>query len=413
MVRLTDWHLVRLIRALRFIFLRLTVARAPILRFAATGLPISRPQMPSRRDFLKTSAAVGGSVLVGAGAPGLLAAATPERTRAPMRILILGGTGFIGPHLVKHAVSRGHKVTIFTRGRRDASMLPGDVERLVGDRNGQLAALEGKKWDAVFDDSATNPDWVRQSATLLKGNVGQYLFTSSTGVYYPYLKKGLDESTPPLLEGDMKDGSAAYGVNKANCEKIVLDTFGEGGIVVRPSYIVGPGDTTDRFPYWPVRLARGGEVLVPGKPDDPAQFIDVRDLVEFMVKVVEDKRTGPFNVAGPRDPIGIRAFVEGAARALDAKVTFTQVDDYEFLAEHKIQGMVPWVLPTGNNFGHTAISNARAKAAGLGFRPMATTVRDTLAWWPSVPEARRTAPRFALTPEQEATVLAAWKARKG
>jgi len=377
--------------------------------------------MPNRRDFLKTSAAVGGSVLVGAGAPGLLAASAPVRSRAPMRVLILGGTGFIGPHLVKHAVSRGHKVSIFTRGRRDASMLPAEVERLVGDRNGQLGALEGKKWDVVFDDSATNPDWVRQSAALLEGNVGQYSFTSSTGVYYPYLKKGLDESTAPLLEGDPKDGSAAYGTAKAKCEKIVLDTFGEGGIVVRPSYIVGPGDTTDRFPYWPVRLARGGEVLVPGKRDDPAQFIDVRDLVEFMVKVAEDKRSGPFNVAGPRDPITIRAFVEAAARALDpsagsgrrAKVTFTQVDDYDFLAEHKIDGMVPWVLPVGNDFGHTSISNARAKAAGLGFRPLGTTVRDTLAWWPTVPEARRHAPRFALTPEQEATVLAAWKAKKG
>ena len=368
--------------------------------------------MPSRRDFLKTSAAVGGSVIVGAAAPRLLAAA-PARVRAPMRILILGGTGFIGPHLVKHAVARGHKVSIFTRGRRDASMLPAEVERLVGDRNGQLGALEGKKWDAVFDDSATNPDWVRQSTALLEGNVGQYLFTSSTGVYYPYLEKGLDESTPPLLEGDPKDGSAAYGTAKARSEKIVLDTFREGGIVVRPSYIVGPGDTTDRFPYWPVRLARGGEVLVPGKRDDSAQFIDVRDLVEFMVQVVEDKRTGPFNVAGPRDPITIRAFVEAAARALEANVTFTQVDDYDFLAEHKIDGLVPWVLPTGNDFGHTSISNARAKAAGLGFRPIATTVRDTLAWRPTVPEARRNAPRFALTPEQEATVLAAWKARKG
>jgi len=136
---------------------------------------------------------------------------------------------------------------------------------------------------------------------------------------------------------------------------------------------------------------------------------------------VEDKRSGPFNIAAPRDPITIRAFVEEAARALDpsagsgqrAKVTFTQVDDYDFLTENKIFSMVPWVLPTGNNFGHTAISNARAKAAGLGFRPLATTVRDTLAWWPTVPEARRNAPRFALTPEQEATVLAAWKARKG
>ena len=396
------------IDALRVIFSSLSLARAPI-----TTPPIPRPQMPSRRDFLKTSAAVGGSVLVGAAAPGLLAPATPERARASMRLLILGGTGFIGPHLVKHAVGRGHKVSIFTRGRSDDSMLPVEVERLVGDRNGQLGALEGKKWDAVFDDSATNPDWVRQSAALLKGNVGQYLFTSSTGVYYPYLKKGLDESTPPLLEGDPKDGSAAFGTAKAQCEKIVLDTFGEGGIVVRPSYIVGPGDTTDRFPYWPVRLARGGEVLVPGKRDDSAQFIDVRDLVEFMVKVVEDKRSGPFNAAGPRDPIGIRSFVEAAARALDARVTFTQVDDYDFLTEHKVFSMVPWVLPTGNNVGHTTISNARAKAAGLGFRPIAPTVRDTLAWWPTVPEARRNAPRFALTPEQEATVLAAWKARKG
>jgi len=369
--------------------------------------------MPSRRDFLKTSAAVGGSVLVGAAAPGLLAAAPLGRVRAPMRILILGGTGFIGPHLVKHAITRGHTVTIFTRGRSDDSMLPAEVERLVGDRNGKLAALEGKQWDAVVDDSATDPDWVRQSAALLKGNVRQYLFTSSTGVYYPYLKKGLDESTPPLLEGDQKDGSAAYGTAKAQCEKIVFDTFGDGGIVVRPSYIAGPGDTTDRFPYWPVRLARGGEVLVPGKRDDTAQFIDVRDLAEFMVKVLEDKRSGPFNVAAPRDPITIREFVEQAARALDAKVTFTQVDDYDFLTEHNIFAMVPWVIPTGNNFGHTAISNARAKSAGLAFRPLATTVRDTLSWWSTVPETRRNAPHFSLTPEQETTVLAAWKARKG
>ena len=377
--------------------------------------PTTQPhaQMPSRRDFLKTSAAVGGSVLVGAAAPGLLAAGTPERARAPMRVLILGGTGFIGPHLVKHAVARGHKVSIFTRGRRDDATLPAEIERLVGDRNGQLGALEGKKWDAVIDDSATNPDWVRQSAALLDGNVGQYLFTSSTGVYYPYLKKGLDESTPPLLDGDQKDGSVAYGTAKARCEKIVLDTFGKGGIVVRPSYIVGPGDTSDRFPYWPVRLARGGEVLVPGKRDDSAQFIDVRDLAEFMVKLVEDKRSGPFNVAGPRDPITIRAFVEAAARALDARVTFTQVDDYDFLMQHKVGDMVPWVFLTPNDLGHTSINSARAKAAGLGFRPIATTVRDTLAWWPTVPEARRNAPRFALTPEQEATVLAAWKARKG
>jgi len=162
-----------------------------------------------------------------------------------------------------------------------------------------------------------------------------------------------------------------------------------------------------------VRLPRGGEVLVPGKREDTAQFIDVRDLAEFMVKLLEDKRSGPYNVAAPKDPITMREFVEQAARALDAKVTFTQVDDYDFLTENKIFSMVPWVIPTGNNFGHTAISNARAKGAGLSFRPLATTVRDTLAWWQTVPEERRNAPHFALTPEQETTVLAAWKAKKG
>src|SRR5215470_4666108 len=248
--------------------------------------------MPSRRDFLKTSAAVGGSVLVGAAAPGLLAAAAPAPARAPLSILVLGGTGFIGPHLVNHAVARGHKVTIFTRGRRDAN-LPESVVRLVGDRNGQLGALEGKKWDAVIDDSATNPDWVKQSTELLRGNVGRYLFTSSTGVYYPYLKRPVDETVPVLTDlTDPKDLSMDFGTKKANCEKQVMTVFGDHGIVVRPTYIVGPGDTTNRFPYWPQRLAKGGDVLAPGKKDDPIQIIDVRDLAEFMVKLLENGRGG-------------------------------------------------------------------------------------------------------------------------
>lgn len=153
--------------------------------------------MPTRRDFLRTSSAAAALL---AGTP-LVGLAHSVRTigRAPMNLLVLGGTGFIGPHLVRHAVARGHRVAIFTRGRRDAN-LPASVERLVGDRNGQLQALEGRRWDAVFDDSATNPDWVRLSTTLLKDQVGRYLFTSSTGVYYPYLKVGLDESMPVRTE---------------------------------------------------------------------------------------------------------------------------------------------------------------------------------------------------------------------
>jgi 2'-hydroxyisoflavone reductase len=364
--------------------------------------------MTSRRDFLKGAAIAGAAA---ATAARLAHAAGPARDAQGLNLLILGGTGFIGPHLVREAVRRGHRVTTFTRGRRDAE-LPAGVIRLVGDRNGQLQALEGKRWDAVIDDSATNPDWVRQSIAVLRGNVGQYLFTSSTGVYYPYLRRGLDESDPVhTVQQDAQDGSETYAVQKANCEKQVMEAFGPGGIVVRPTYIVGPGDTTDRFPYWPVRLAKGGETLAPGRAEDPVQIVDVRDLVAFMVKVVEDRNGGIFNAAGPREVLTFGAFLQEASRAIGSTSTFTWIPDHAFLKAHAIQGAVPWIMLEGNNEGHTSIRNAKAVAAGLRFRPLAETVRDTLAWWPSVPEARRNAPRFAITAEHEAKALADWKAR--
>jgi len=368
--------------------------------------------MTTRRDFLKTTAR--GALLVG-GTPVLArVGALAEQSRvAALDILVLGGTGFIGPHLVRHAVARGHRVTIFTRGRHDAE-LPDNVARLVGDRNGQLDALKGKRWDAVIDDSATNPDWVAMSTELLKDATGAYLFTSSTGVYYPYLQRGLDESAPVRYDADdPKDGSATFGVAKARCERQTLSVFGSRALVVRPTYIVGPGDTSDRFPYWPVRLARGGEVLAPGHRDDPVQFIDVRDLAEFMIHLLEEKRSGVYNVAGPRTPMTAAAFYESARTALDAKVSYVFVNDYAFLSEHKIDEAIPWALLKGNDFGMMSVKNERAIAAGLGFRPLATTLRDTLAWWPSVPEARRAKPRFTITPDIEMKVLSDWKARTG
>ena len=367
--------------------------------------------MTTRRDFLKKTA--GGALLAGL-TPSLARAGALDSARhtAPLDLLVLGGTGFIGPHLVRHAVARGHRVTIFTRGRRDAD-LPASVTRLVGDRNGQLDALKGKRWDAVIDDSTTNPDWVKQSTELLRDSVGAYLFTSSTGVFYPYLKRGADESTPVLYEApDPNDGSAKFGVDKANCERQVMTVFGDRGIVVRPTYIVGPGDTTDRFPYWPVRLARGGEVLAPGRRDDPVQFIDVRDLAEFMVHIHETKGRGLYNIAGPKTPMTAPEFYEAAKKAIDAKVNYVYVDDYDFLEAHKIGAAIPWAMLKGNNYGMMSVKNDRAVAAGLGFRPLATTMRDTLAWWPSVPEARRTKPRFSITPEIEEKALADWKAIK-
>jgi 2'-hydroxyisoflavone reductase len=376
--------------------------------------------MPTRRDFLKTTAAalaavpaLGCAGRTGGGAP----SPSPARERVasrPLDILVLGGTGFIGPHLVRHAVARGHRVTTFTRGRTAAD-LPAEVTRLTGDRDGQLGALVGKRWDAVIDDSATNPDWVRQSTQLLKDSVGRYMFTSSTGVYYPYLTRGADESTPVRLEvSNPNDGGETYGVSKAQCEREVRQAFGERSVVVRPNYIVGPGDTTDRFPYWPVRMARGGEVLAPGRRDDQIQFIDVRDLVEFMVRLVEVERPGTYNVTGPHArPTTQREFLEALRAALNPDARLTWVDDYDFLSAHRIGAAVPWVMSRGNSYGHTWANNDRAVAAGLGFRPIATTARDTLAWWSTVPAARRASARFALTPEREQAALAAWHARAG
>jgi 2'-hydroxyisoflavone reductase len=359
--------------------------------------------MTTRRDFIATS----GAAVAAASFPGLLR----SKPRSQLRILILGGTGYIGPHLVRHAVSRGHHVTTFTRGRRTPE-LPAGVEQLLGDRNGQLDSLKGKKWDVVIDDSATNPDWVRQSTELLNGNVDRYLFTSSTGVYYPYLKRGYDESDAPHLEmADPKDGSESFGVNKAKCEKQVRDVFGEKYVVVRPTYIVGPGDTSDRFPYWPVRLKQGGEVFAPGKKDDPVAFIDVRDLAEFMVKVLEDNRSGIYNVVGPRRPMTSREFYDRARAAINPSVKYVFVDDYDFIEAHKIDSSVPWVLLKGNDYGHQSIKNAKVIAAGLKFRPVEDTLKDTLAWWPTVPEARRNAPRWAISAATEAQALADWKAK--
>ena len=383
--------------------------------------------MTTRREFLLRTAAAATTGALGLVAPGCarrptptVTPATPADARAdppptparPIDLLVLGGTGFIGPHLVRHAAARGHRVTIFTRGRRQAD-LPPDVVRLIGDRDGKLEALAGKRWDAVIDDSATKPDYVRQSTQLLAGSVGRYLFTSSTGVFYPYLTRGADENTPVRLEvQDPNDGSETYGVAKAQCEREVMQTFGERGLVVRPTYIIGPGDTTDRFPYWPVRLARGGEVLVPGRRDDPVQVIDVRDLAEFMVKLIEDRASGIYNVAGPREPLLVPAFAEAVRAAVNPGARLTFVDDYDFLTAHEIFDACPWVMLKGNDDGHTSARNAKAVAAGLGFRPLAETVRDTLAWWPTVPEARRAAPAFAITPEKEAKALADWHARR-
>ena len=368
--------------------------------------------MQSRREFLISSVVAGGALASGLVPRIAFAAAETGRAAKPLDILVLGGTGFIGPYFVRYAVGRGHRVTTFTRGRHVAE-LPDSVVHLQGDRNGQLQALEGKRWDACVDDSANVADWVRQSAALLKNSVRRYLFTSSTGVYYPYLRRGLDERDAVHTDlRDPKDGSEAFGVAKAQGERIVLDTFGDGGIVVRPTYIVGPNDPSDRFPYWPVSLARGGDVLAPGRRDDPVQFIDVRDLAAFMVLLLEHEQSGIFNAAGPAQSMTAHEFYEAARLALAADVRYTFVEDYDFLAAHKIDEAIPWARLAGNDDGMMSISASKGVNAGLTFRPLEATIRDTLAWWPTVPPARRAKPRFTITPEMERTALADWQARR-
>ena len=372
--------------------------------------------MFNRRDFLRTGAAATGAVIAG----GRSALAMPSRRTgapAPMRILILGGTGFIGPHIVRQAVARGHTVSIFTRGRRDGQ-LPDGVERLVGDRmindtiaQGDLRALQGRSWDAVFDDSATDPRWVRQSTEMLKDS-GLYLFVSSTGVFLPYLTSANDETAPVILEPAT---SSDYGVRKAQSEQVVRQAFGSRGLVVRPGYMVGPGDTTDRFSYWPQRFARGGEILVPGRTSDPSQFVDVRDLAAFMIKLVEEKRGGTFNATGPAQPLAWGQFITQARGALNPDATPVWVDDIAFLKAHRITYAIPWMIPEGDNEYHLRIDNRKAVAAGLTFRTIAETLGNTWADWPTrlaaLPAGQQ--PNFRwITPEREEEVLSAWRAKR-
>jgi 2'-hydroxyisoflavone reductase len=369
----------------------------------------------TRREFLATAAAA-----VAATGLGPLAQRTargePGVTHGPLRVLILGGTSFLGPHQVRVLLERGHTVSIFTRGRTEPGLhaeLFDRVEHLTGDRGGDLTALTGRMWDAVLDNSGQQVAWARESAQLLKDAARFYLYVSSTGVYHPYRTTDIPENGPVLLADDPPQEQPSYGVMKALSEQAVQEAFGERAIVVRPQYIVGPGDTSDRFTYWPVRVHRGGNVLVPGKPADPIQHIDVRDLTEWMVRLLEQGTTGVFNAVGPAGPLTMAEFVYGLRAATATPVTWTWADDYDFLRAQELLYAIPWLLPEGDLAGAARINNARALAAGLTFRPLAETTRDLLAWWYSdlLTDERRQQARFVLTPEREAEIIAAWKAR--
>ena len=366
----------------------------------------------TRREFLGTAALAGGALSLGLHRS-LLAAGPVQKAEKPLSILILGGTTYLGPYQIRYALERGHQVTIFNRGKTVPTLFPelfSRVEKLTGDRIDNLSALEGREWDAVIDNSATDPQWVHDTAQLLKDSVQYYMYTSSTGVFYPYLTTDIDESTEVLVEMDPDGGGASrYGVNKSLSENEVREAFPDRDIIVRPHYIIGPGDPNDRLTYWVARVAAGGEMLVPGDPDGAVQLIDVRDLTEWMVRMIENGTSGTYIATGPQSRLSTAELAYGIRSIVSNEISFTWVDT-DFLIEHGLPYMVPWVAPRGDTLGMNTINPGKAVKAGLTYRPLAVTARDNLEWWNAQSEERRE--RMGELPnEKEIEVLAAWHVR--
>ena len=376
-----------------------------------------------RRTFLQLSALAGLSF---SRAPGSWLPAPASQSK-PLRILILGGTGFIGPFQVRYALSRGHKVTVFNRGLTHPGELPDGVEQLIGDRNGQLDALKGRQWDVVIDNPTTLPKWVRDAAQILKGNVDRYVFISTLSVYAEPSWPGMDESGPlaqyegpdPMkwtVEALRNSTQALYAPLKVLSEKETQKWFPGKSLIIRPGLIVGPGDESDRFTYWPVRVARGGEVLAPGDPKkDYVQFIDARDLAEWTIRMVEQGDKGIYNAVGFKERLLMSQMLEQikAATRADAQFTWVNVD---FLLEQKIHpwyDMPVWVAPKGPEGGFSNLSNKKALAKGITFRPVSDTAAATLEWFRKQPAARQAKLRSGISAEREGQILAAWRKRRG
>lgn len=376
-----------------------------------------------RREFLKKS------LIAGVGIPlfgsQLLSCANSESKK--LKILILGGTSFLGPHQVAYAISRGHSVSIFTRGRTKPTIhkeVFSKVEHLIGDREDNLKALENRSWDVVIDNSGRKVEWTNKTANLLKETSGIYLYISSTGVFFPYKTAGLKETDSVVLQTpeDAKEAGGVkmsydYGVMKANSELEAQKAFGkERTIVVRPTYMFGPGDRTDRFIHWPVRLSKDGEVLVPGKENDPVQYIDVRDVAEWCIRLSEMKASGTFNAVGPSNQTSVRQFVSQAARSFDKQQEFVYVDDYDFLRENEVYYIVPWIIEDEYSYGSARISNQKAKTNGLTYRDLNQSIKDMHDWWYSdaLTDERRN--RFEKNERsiyfRESEILKKWKSFK-
>jgi 2'-hydroxyisoflavone reductase len=381
-----------------------------------------------RRDVLKLGALALAAATTRAQAHASDGNAAPQRAGTPLDLLILGGTGLTGPHQVRYALARGHRVTIFNRGRKQPEW-PGEVQQLLGDRDkndyASIAAeiKKGRRWDAVIDNPSSVPAWIRDAANVVKGHTDGYMMISSLSAYADNATPGQDETAAVAkFEGDalketmtsLRADMNKYAGLKAASEAETRKHFGDRATIVRPGLIVGPGDETDRFTYWPLRLIRGGEVLCPGDGRDPVKFIDARDLGEWMIRLAETKARGIFNAIGPDYDLDMAALLYGirASTTQGARFTFVPADFLEAQNVSPWGDMPVWVPDSGDSAGFHTRSNAKAIAAGLTFRSIADTTAATLAWFDAQPEERRKAgSRAGIKAEREAEVLAAWKAK--
>ena len=324
-----------------------------------------------------------------------------------MRLLVLGGTQFVGRHLVEAALAAGHQVTLFHRGKTNPGLFP-EAEHLLGDRSGDLAPLRGRQWDAVLDVNGYLPRHVRASTRLLADAVERYVFVSTISVYASFKTPGQREDAPleqPLPEDDEAGEvpRGGYGRLKVRCEELVEESFPDRSLIVRPCIVVGPWDHTGRFAYWVERAARDGEVLAPGRPDRPVELIDARDLATWVLRMTERRATGLFNATGPRDVLTLREMLETCRDATAGDAAFTWVPD-DFLDEREVK--LPFWYPEEKE-GYNLTDHSRAVSRGLAFRPLEETVRDVHAWVSEDPARQPD----KLSPEKEAELLREWRGR--
>jgi 2'-hydroxyisoflavone reductase len=338
-----------------------------------------------------------------------------------MKILVLGGTVFLGRYIVDAALACGHEVTVFNRGRSNPALFP-HIKKLRGERGSDLSALKGRRWDAVIDTSGFLPRVVKTSTELLADCADQYTFISSISIYAKFFP-GMDETAPvaSLTEEQLRESEqietadntsarslgALYAPLKATCEQIVEEAMSGRALIIRSGLLVGPHDYSDRFTYWPHRVARGGDVLAPGRPERLLQFVDVRDLADWIVRMIESNRSGVFNANGPDSPLTMIDLLEESRRLSGSDAHFIWVSD-NFLME---SGVTPWlevplwVPEEWSSLKH--VNFDRALEAGLTFRPLSETVRDTLAWDSTRPSNYEL--RAGLTPEREQELLEKWR----